>query len=222
MGRGSDDERSEAGEGASWTPAAPEPTHVGRPEPTVVEHNPQAQEVTQRTLVPGLMEEERTPEPGLMEEERTPEPARAPLRERERAPVPPRATDKLGDGSNRAGDGVSSQPQGGASKDPVLQGGVSDFLPTREELAPLLAAVRGAAERAWAHLRRWWLLFVERVWRPARKAALEKIRELLQEDGAAPEVDHDTDTFSRKRAKQWRKFEDGKTSSSYLQDDEAK
>src|SRR5690606_25769700 len=78
-----DDERREAGEGASWAPQAPEPTLVSRRT---------TGSVTVRAQGAPMERTEITPPPRALDDEPTPEPARPPVAPRRttRPVSPPR------------------------------------------------------------------------------------------------------------------------------------
>ena len=97
----------------------------------------------------------------------------------------------------------------------------ADFFPTGEEVMPLVKWTKGVLRAAAYHLRRAGRFLRDRVYRPTRDVAVEKFRELTQEQPPDKILDNYSDTFSRKRAKKWQKFREGKKSSSYLQDDDA-
>jgi hypothetical protein len=73
-----------------------------------------------------------------------------------------------------------------------------------------------------AWLLRMFVVARDRGWRPARRAAVRKLLDLLDKDRPRDEdrSDDEEHSFDRDRAKKWRKFEDGKKSSTGLGDGE--
>lgn len=143
-----------------------------------------------------------------MDDEDTPPPA----------PLPQEETVRNDPGYVATAPQPDEEPYSEPYSEPPMR--VADFFPTGEEIIPLVKGVKGLLRAAVYYLRRAGRFLHDRVYRPARDVAVEKIRELTQEPPPEKIIDNYSDTFSRKRAKKWQKFREGKTSSSYLQDDD--
>ena len=189
-----DDDRAISGRGATWVAPTPE-------EPRQQRHT---------MLVPNpivALDDEDTPPP-------TPVPA----------PLSPEETIRNDFGALATARDSKPKPkvkpiyEEDTYRDPPMR--IADFFPTGEEIMPLVKWTRALLGAAAYHLRRAGRFLRDRVYRPTRDVAVEKFRELTQEPSEHKHLDNYSDTFSRKRAKKWQKFEEGKKSSSYLQDDE--